>query len=162
MRLSATKALFERYDTIIVATVSAIYGLGNPRKYLNMVIHLDRGDPLNQRALLRRLSELQYKRNETELRRGTFRVRGDIVEVHPAESDQEGVRIEIFDDTVDSLSYFDPLTGDCLREVPRLTIYPKSHYVMPRDTILYATAVYRVMPWRMASMPAALMSCAVP
>ena len=138
MRLSATKALFERHDTIIVATVSAIYGLGNPRKYMNMVIHLDRGDQIDQRTLLRRLSELQYKRNDTELRRGNFRVRGDVIDVHPAESDSEAVRVELLDDEVEKLSYFDPLTGDVLRVVPRLTIYPKSHYVMPRETILYA------------------------
>lgn len=138
MRLSATKALFERKDTIIVATVSAIYGLGNPSKYLNMVIHLDRGDSLNQRVLLRRLTELQYKRNDVELHRATFRVRGDVIEVHPAESDHEAVRIELFDDTVESLMYFDPLTGDRLRTVSRLTIYPKSHYVMPRETIVHA------------------------
>lgn len=138
MRLSATKALFERRDAIIVATVSAIYGLGNPRKYLDMVIHLDRGDSLSQRNLLRRLIDLQYKRNEMELHRGSFRVRGDVIEVHPAESDHEAVRIETFDDVVERLIYFDPLSGDRLREVPRLTIYPKSHYVMPRATILDA------------------------
>ncbi len=143
MRLSATKALFERPDTIIVATVSSIYGLGNPRKYMNMVIHLDRGDRLDQRKLLHRLAELQYRRNDTELRRGTFRVHGDAVDVHPAESDREGVRIEFFDDEIESLSYFDPLTGDVLRKVPRLTIYPKSHYVMPRETILYAIGEIR-------------------
>ena len=138
MRLSATKALFERQDTIIVATVSSIYGLGNPRKYMNMVIHLDRGDHFDRRMLLRRLAELQYRRNDSELRRGTFRVHGDVVDIHPAESDREGVRVEFFDDEIEALRYFDPLTGDVLREVPRLTIYPKSHYVMPRETILYA------------------------
>ena len=138
MRLSATKALFERRDTIIVATVSAIYGLGNPRKYMKMLLHLDRGDKLGQRDVLRRLSDLQYRRNDVELQRGTFRVRGDIIDVHPAESDREAVRIELFDDEVENLSFFDPLTGDVLRKVPRLTIYPKSHYVMPRETILYA------------------------
>ena len=138
MRLSATKALFERPDTIIVATVSSIYGLGNPRKYMKMVIHLDRGDRLDQRELLRRLADLQYKRNDTELRRGTFRVHGDVVDVHPAESDREGVRVEFFDDEVEKISCFDPLTGDVLREVPRMTIYPKSHYVMPSETIRHA------------------------
>ena len=138
MRLSATKALFERKDTIIVATVSSIYGLGNPRKYMNMVIHLDRGDRLDRRKLLKRLADLQYRRNDVELRRGTFRAHGDVVDVHPAESDREGVRVEFFDDEVESLSYFDPLTGDVLRRVPRVTIYPKSHYVMPRETVLYA------------------------
>ena len=138
MRLSATKALFEHKDTIIVATVSSIYGLGNPRKYINMVIHLDRGDRLRQRELLRRLIDLQYKRNDLELRRGSFRVHGDVVDVHPAESDREAVRIEFFDDEIEALSYFDPLTGDISRKIPRVTIYPKSHYVMPRETILYA------------------------
>ncbi len=143
MRLSATKALFERPDTIIVATVSSIYGLGNPRKYMKMVIHLDRGDRLDQRKLLRRLADLQYRRNDTELRRGTFRVHGEVVDVHPAESDREGVRVEFFDDEIEALSYFDPLTGDVLREVPRLTIYPKSHYVMPRETVLSAIGEIR-------------------
>ena len=143
MRLSATKALFERPDVIIVATVSSIYGLGNPRKYMNMVIHLDRGDLLDQRQLLRRLADLQYKRNDAELRRGTFRVHGDVVDIHPAESDREAVRVEFFDDEIESLSYFDPLTGGVLRRVPRLTIYPKSHYVMPRETILYAIGQIR-------------------
>ncbi len=138
MRLSATKALFERRDSIIVGTVSAIYGLGNPRKYMRMVIHLDRGDKLDQRYLLRRLTELQYVRNDTELRRGTFRVRGDVIDVHPAESDKDAVRIELFDDIVERLSYFDPLTGSVQRTVPRLTIYPKSHYVMPKETVLHA------------------------
>ena len=138
MRLSATKALSERQDTIIVATVSAIYGLGNPQKYLNMVLHLDRGDQIDQRTLLRRLAELQYKRNDYELRRSTFRVRGDVIDVHPAESEMEAVRIELFDDEVERLSYFDSLTGDIQRVVPRVTVYPKSHYVMPRETILYA------------------------
>ncbi|MGU9977405.1 MAG: excinuclease ABC subunit UvrB [Candidatus Oxydemutatoraceae bacterium WSBS_2016_MAG_OTU14] len=138
MRLSATKALFERRDSIIVGTVSAIYGLGNPRKYMRMVIHLDRGDKLDQRYLLRRLTELQYVRNDTELRRGTFRVRGDVIDVHPAESDRDAVRIELFDDVVERLSYFDPLTGSVQRTVPRLTIYPKSHYVMPKETVLHA------------------------
>ena len=136
MRLSATKALFERSDTIIVATVSAIYGLGDPRKYLKMVLHLDRGDRLDQRDILRSLVELQYKRNDLELRRGTFRTHGDVIDVHPAESDREGIRIELFDDEIEKLSYFDPLTGESLRTVPRLTIYPKTHYVTPRQTIL--------------------------
>ena len=138
MRLSATKALFERNDTIIVGTVSAIYGLGDPRSYLNMVIHLDRGDITNQRTILRRLAELQYKRNDVELKRGTFRVRGEVIDVHPAESDREAIRVELFDDEIEQLSYFDPLTGEVLRRVPRLTIYPKSHYVTPREVILDA------------------------
>ncbi|MBC6413358.1 MAG: excinuclease ABC subunit UvrB [Chromatiales bacterium] len=138
MRLSATKALFERPDTIIVGTVSAIYGLGDPKKYLHMVIHLDRGDTTTQRKILKRLTELQYTRNDIELRRGCFRVRGDVIDVHPAESEREAVRIELFDDEIEQLSYFDPLTGEILGQVPRLTIYPKSHYVTPRQTILDA------------------------
>ena len=138
MRLSATKALFERNDTIIVGTVSAIYGLGDPRSYLNMVLHLDRGDATDQRTLLRRLAELQYKRNDVELKRGTFRVRGDVIDVHPAESEREAIRVELFDDEIEQLSYFDPLTGEVLRRVPRLTVYPKSHYVTPRGVILEA------------------------
>ena len=138
MRLSATKALFERPDTIIVATVSAIYGLGDPKAYLNMVMHLDRGDRIDQRKLLRRLAELQYSRNDFELRRGTFRVHGEIIDVHPAESEREGIRIELFDDEIENLSYFDPLTGEIIRRVPRLTIYPKTHYVTPREILLNA------------------------
>ena len=138
MRLSATKALFERNDTIIVGTVSAIYGLGDPRSYLNMVLHLDRGDIIDQRTLLRRLAELQYKRNDIELKRGTFRVRGEVIDVHPAESEREAVRIELFDEEIEQLSYFDPLNGEVLRKVPRLTVYPKSHYVTPRSVILEA------------------------
>ncbi len=138
MRLSATKALLEHQAVVIVATVSAIYGLGDPRKYMNMIIHLDRGDDMGQRRLLWRLAELQYQRNDVELTRGTFRVRGDVIDVHPAESDKEAVRIELFDDQVERLSYFDPLNGEIIRYVPRLTIYPKSHYVMPRETVLYA------------------------
>ena len=138
MRLSATKALFERPDTIIVATVSAIYGLGDPKAYLGMVMHLDRGDQVEQRKLLRRLAELQYSRNNLELRRGTFRVHGEVIDVHPAESEREAIRIELFDDEIESLSYFDPLTGELIRKVPRLTIYPKTHYVTPRETLLYA------------------------
>jgi len=138
MRLSATKALLERRDTITVATVSAIYGLGDPGAYLKMVLHLDRGDRIDQRKLLRRLAELQYTRNDTELQRGTYRVRGEIIDVYPAESDRDAVRIELFDDEIEQLSYFDPLTGEVLRKVPRLTIYPKTHYVTPRETILNA------------------------
>jgi len=138
MRLSATKALFERLDTIIVATVSAIYGLGDPKAYLNMVMHLDRGDRIDQRKLLRRLAELQYSRNDFELRRGTFRVHGDVIDVHPAESEREGIRIELFDDEIENLSNFDPLTGEVIRKVPRLTIYPKTHYVTPREVLLNA------------------------
>ncbi|TCK18118.1 excinuclease ABC subunit B [Thiogranum longum] len=136
MRLSATKALLERRDTVLVATVSAIYGLGDPRSYLSMVLHLDRGDRIDQRKLLRRLAELQYTRNDVELSRATYRVRGEVIDVHPAESDAEAVRIELFDDEIENLSCFDPLTGEVLRRVPRLTIYPKSHYVTPRQTLL--------------------------
>ncbi len=138
MRLSATKALLERRDAIIVATVSAIYGLGDPGAYLKMVMHLDRGDRMDQRRILRRLAELQYTRNDMELRRGCFRVRGEVIDVHPAESEREAVRIELFDDEIEALSYFDPLTGEVLRRVPRLTIYPKTHYVTPRETLLQA------------------------
>ncbi len=138
MRLSATKALLERRDAVIVASVSSIYGLGDPRAYLSMVIHLVRGDEIDQRTLLRRLAELQYKRNDVELHRGTYRVRGDVIDIFPAESEQEAVRVELFDDEVESLSWFDPLTGEVTRKVPRLTIYPKTHYVTPRETLLGA------------------------
>lgn len=138
MRLSATKAILERPDTIIVATVSAIYGLGDPKSYLQMVMHLDRGDKINQRDLLRRLAELQYTRNEVELQRANYRVRGDVIDVFPAESEREAIRIELFDDEIENLSYFDPLTGEVLRKVPRLTIHPKSHYVTGRQTLLDA------------------------
>ncbi|MDJ0863159.1 MAG: excinuclease ABC subunit UvrB [Gammaproteobacteria bacterium] len=136
MRLSATKALMERRDVLIVATVSSIYGLGDPDAYLSMVLHLARGHTLEQRALLRRLAELQYTRNETELHRGTFRARGDVIDIFPAESEREAVRVELFDDEIESVAYFDPLTGEVLRRVPRLTIYPKSHYVTPRQRVL--------------------------
>ncbi len=138
MRLSATKALLERPDAIIVATVSAIYGLGDPDSYHKMVMHLVRGEQANQRDLIRRLAELQYNRNEIELHRASYRVRGDVIDVFPAESDREAVRIEIFDDEIESLSYFDPLTGEVIRRVPRLTIYPKTHYVTARETMLGA------------------------
>ncbi len=143
MRLSATKALLERPDSIIVATVSAIYGLGDPRMYLSMVMHLDRGDKVDQRFILRRLAELQYTRNDIDLHRATYRVRGDVIDVYPAESDSEAVRIELFGDEIENLSYFDPLTGEILRRVPRLTIYPKSHYVTQRDTIVKAIDVIK-------------------
>ncbi len=138
MRLSATKALLERRDTVIVATVSAIYGLGDPESYLSMMLHVVRGDQIDQRRILRRLAELQYQRNEVELQRGSFRVRGDVIDVFPAESDREAIRIELFDDEVESLAYFDPLTGEIIRRVPRITIYPSTHYVTPRQTILDA------------------------
>ena len=135
MRLSATKALLERSDAIVVASVSSIYGLGDPGAYLKMVMHLDRGDKVDQRWMLRRLAELQYTRNETELRRATYRVRGDVIDIFPAESDREAIRVELFDDEIESLSFFDPLTGEVRRKVPRVTIFPKSHYVTPRETI---------------------------
>ncbi len=138
MRLSATKALMERKDAIIVATVSAIYGLGDPESYLKMVLHLSRGDIIDQRDLLRRLAELQYKRNDVELHRATYRVRGDVIDIYPADSDREAVRVELFGDEIDNLSHFDPLTGEVLECLPRITIYPKSHYVTPRHTILEA------------------------
>ena len=135
MRLSATKALLERPDSIIVATVSAIYGLGDPQAYLSMVLHLSRGDRVDQRKLLRRLADMQYTRNELDLRQGTYRVRGDVIDVFPAESEREAVRIELFDDEVESLSSFDPLTGEMLRRIPRYTIYPSTHYVTPKERI---------------------------
>lgn len=138
MRLSATKALLEREDAIIVATVSCIYGLGDPQSYLKMMLHLDRGDPIDQRSVLRRLAELQYTRNDVEFHRANYRVRGDVIDVFPAESEKEAIRIELFDDEVENLSYFDPLTGEVLRRVPRVTIYPKTHYVTPRETVLAA------------------------
>ena len=138
MRLSATKALIERPDAIIVATVSAIYGLGDPEAYFSMVLHLVRGDRIDQRTILRRLAELQYTRNELDLSQGTYRVRGDVIDIFPAESDRDAVRVELFDDEVESLSYFDPLTGEVSRKVPRLTIFPKTHYVTPRERLLEA------------------------
>lgn len=144
MRLSATKALLERPDAIIVATVSAIYGLGDPKSYLKMMLHLDRGDKIDQRDILRRLAELQYTRNDIEFHRANYRVRGDVIDVFPAESEKEAVRIELFDDEVENLSYFDPLTGEVFRRVPRVTIYPKSHYVTPRQKVLDAVEHIKV------------------
>jgi len=138
MRLSATKALLERPDVIIVATVSSIYGLGDPRQYLSMVLHLSRGDMLDQRKLLRRLADLQYTRNDLELQRGTYRVRGEVIDIYPAESDDEAVRLELFDDEIESISLFDPLTGEVMQKVPRYTVFPKTHYVTPREVILNA------------------------
>ncbi|HIJ23188.1 MAG: excinuclease ABC subunit UvrB [Gammaproteobacteria bacterium] len=138
MRLSATKALLEREDSIIVATVSAIYGLGDPESYLSMVLHLSRGEIINRKAVLRRLAELQYTRNDTELRRGTFRVRGEIIDIFPADSEREAIRVELFDEEIEGISRFDPLTGEVLHKLPRVTIYPKSHYVTPRQKILDA------------------------
>ncbi|BDR17645.1 MULTISPECIES: excinuclease ABC subunit UvrB [Vibrio] len=139
MRLSATKALLERKDAIIVASVSAIYGLGDPESYLQMMLHLRRGDVIDQRDMLRRLAELQYSRNDVAFERGQFRVRGEVIDIFPAESDQDAVRVEMFDDEIDCISVFDPLTGVVKqRDLPRYTIYPKTHYVTPRDRILEA------------------------
>lgn len=138
MRLSATKALMERRDVVIVATVSAIYGLGDPESYLKMMLHISRGDKIDQRGMLRRLAELQYERNDIDFFRGNFRVRGDIIDIFPAESEEQAVRIELFDDEVDEIYLFDPLTGAVIQRVPRFTIYPKTHYVTPRETILGA------------------------
>jgi len=138
MRLSATKALLSRPDSIIVATVSAIYGLGDPAAYLRMVLHLDRGDRIGQRTILRRLADMQYSRNEMDLRQGTYRVRGEVIDIFPAESEREALRVELFDEEIETLSWFDPLTGESLRKVPRATIFPKTHYVTPRERLLAA------------------------
>ncbi|NVO99386.1 DEAD/DEAH box helicase family protein, partial [Photobacterium damselae subsp. damselae] len=139
MRLSATKALMERRDVIIIASVSAIYGLGDPDSYLKMMLHVRRGDMLDQRDILRRLAELQYTRNDMAFERGTFRVRGEVIDIFPAESEKEAVRIELFDDEVDRISLFDPLTGSVIQQdLPRYTVYPKTHYVTPREKILEA------------------------
>ncbi|EJN6826908.1 excinuclease ABC subunit UvrB [Vibrio cidicii] len=139
MRLSATKALLERKDAIIVASVSAIYGLGDPEAYLQMMLHIRRGDVMDQRDILRRLAELQYSRNDIAFERGQFRVRGELIDIFPAESDQDAVRVEMFDDEIDCISIFDPLTGVIKqRDIPRFTVYPKTHYVTPRDRILEA------------------------
>lgn len=138
MRLSATKSLMERQDVIVVATVSSIYGLGDPSSYLKMVLHISRGEQIDQRDILRRLAELQYKRNDIDFDRSSYRVRGDVIDVYPADSDYEALRIELFDEEIENLTLFDPLTGEVLRKVPRFTIYPKSHYVTPRDKVLEA------------------------
>src|SRR3977135_2295830 len=138
LRLSATKALLERPDSIIVATVSAIYGLGDPQAYLSMVLHMSRGDRLEQRKLLRRLADMQYTRNEIDLQQGTYRVRGDVIDIFPAESEREAVRVELFDDQVNAISVFDPLTGAVSRKVPRFTVYPGTHYVTPRERLIGA------------------------
>jgi len=144
MRLSATKALLERKDTIVVATVSAIYGLGEPESYFKMVLHLVRGDIIKQRDLLRRLASMQYTRNDIELRRATYRVRGDVIDVFPAESEEAALRIELFDDEIERLSLFDPLTGEILHRVARYTVYPKSHYVAPREKLLEAVEKIKI------------------
>jgi excinuclease ABC subunit B len=138
MRLSATKALLERRDALIVVSVSAIYGLGDPEQYLKMRLHFNRGEEIDQRAFLRRLAELQYTRNDTDFRRGNYRVRGDVIDIFPADSEEEAVRVELFDDEIDTIRLFDPLTGAVRGHVPRMTIYPKSHYVTPRETIVKA------------------------
>ncbi|MCC5793728.1 MAG: excinuclease ABC subunit UvrB [Chromatiales bacterium] len=144
MRLSATKALLERSDAIIVATVSSIYGLGDPEAYFSMVLHLSRGDRIEQRSMLRRLAELQYTRNELDLANGTYRVRGEVIDIFPAEADGEAIRIELFDDEIERLSWFDPLTGETRREVPRVTIFPKTHYATPREVMLKAVEGIKV------------------
>ena len=144
MRLSATKAILERRDTIIVASVSAIYGLGDPSSYLKMVLHLDKGDIVDQRTLLRRLTELQYKRNEIELHRGTFRIRGDVIDIFPAESEREAIRVELFDDEIETISQFDPLTGAVNRKLSRVTIHPKTHYVTQRQVLLDAVESIKI------------------
>jgi excinuclease ABC subunit B len=138
MRLSATKALLERPDTIIVATVSAIYGLGDPASYLEMVLHLSRGERIDQRKILRRLADMQYKRNDLELTQGTYRVRGDVIDIFPAESEREALRVELFDDEIDSLMMFDPLTGEVLRKIQRYTVFPGTHYVTPKERLIHA------------------------
>jgi excinuclease ABC subunit B len=138
MRLSATRALLERRDCVIVATVSAIYGLGDPEAYLSMVLHIKKGDRIDQRKLLHRLTDMQYTRNEMDLSQGTYRVRGDVIDIFPAESEREAVRLQMFDDEIETLTYFDPLTGETLRSVPRLTIFPSSHYVTPKERVVKA------------------------
>ena len=138
MRLAATKALLSRPDALIVATVSAIYGLGDPDDYLKLRLILSVGEHIDQRGLIRHLTQLQYTRNDTELRRGTYRVRGEVIDVHPAESDAEALRIELFDGEIEQLSLFDPLTGAVLRKVPRYTVYPKTHYASTRESVLHA------------------------
>ncbi len=138
MRLSATKALLERNDTIIVATVSSIYGLGDPKAYLSMVLHLTRGDRIEQRALLRRLAEMQYTRNDMDLTQGCYRVRGDVIDIFPAESERDAIRVELFDDVIDSLARFDPLTGEIRARIPRFTVYPGTHFVTPRNRLMGA------------------------
>jgi len=144
MRLSATKALLERKDALIVCTVSAIYGLGDPNEYFRMVLHMVRGERIDQRELIRRLTEMQYTRNEFDLVRGAYRVRGETIDVHPAESDSEALRIELFDGEIENLTLFDPLTGETLSKVPRYTIYPKSHYVTTRRTVLDAIEAIKI------------------
>jgi excinuclease ABC subunit B len=144
MRLSATKALMERQDVVVVATVSAIYGLGDPESYLKMVLHVVRGDRIDQRAILRRLAELQYTRNDIAFERANYRVRGDVIDIFPADAERDAIRIELFDEEVENISVFDPLTGEVLSRLPRITIYPKSHYVTPREKIIEAIDFIKV------------------
>jgi excinuclease ABC subunit B len=144
MRLSATKALLERRDVIIVASVSAIYGLGDPDSYLKMMLHLRQGDIINQRDILRRLAELQYTRNDVAFQRATYRVRGDVIDIFPAESDRTALRVELFDEEIERISLFDPLTGQVERTLARVTVYPKTHYATPRDKILAAVEQIKV------------------
>ncbi|WP_299798813.1 excinuclease ABC subunit UvrB [uncultured Shewanella sp.] len=139
MRLSATKALLERKDVVLIASVSAIYGLGDPDSYMKMLLHLRQGDIMDQRDILKRLSEMQYTRNDLEFQRGTYRVRGEVIDIFPADSDKEAIRVELFDVEIERLSLFDPLTGNILKRIARTTVYPKSHYVTPREKILAAT-----------------------
>ena len=138
MRLSATKSLLERRDVIIVASVSAIYGLGDPDSYLKMMLHISVGDIINQRDILRRLAELQYSRNDVAFQRATYRVRGDVIDIFPAESDRMALRVELFDEEIERISVFDPLTGEVERTLARVTVYPKTHYATPREKILAA------------------------
>jgi excinuclease ABC subunit B len=144
MRLSATRSLLERRDAIIVASVSAIYGLGDPEAYLKMLLHIVRGDRVDRAAIIRRLVDMQYSRNEIDFERGTYRVRGEILDIYPAESDQFAVRVELFDDEVEKITWFDPLTGKATKKVDRITIYPKSHYVTPREKLEAARETIRV------------------
>ena len=144
MRLSATKAMLERKDVLVVATVSSIYGLGAPESYLAMVLHLSRGDIINQRDILRRLAEMQYKRNDAALQRGTYRVRGEVIDIFPADAEDAAIRVELFDDEIEDIRLFDPLTGELHRRLPRITIFPKSHYVTPRATVLEAVDTIKI------------------
>ena len=138
MRLSATKALLERQDCLVVSTVSSIYGLGDPESYFKMVMHLSRGEIIDQRGILRQLAELQYTRNDIDFKRGTYRVRGDVIDIFPAESDELAIRVELFDEEIENICTFDPLTGAIEERLPRVTIFPKTHYVASRDTMLGA------------------------
>ncbi|MBT8071438.1 MAG: excinuclease ABC subunit UvrB, partial [Gammaproteobacteria bacterium] len=140
MRLSATKALLQRRDTIIVSTVSAIYGLGDPSQYLSMVLHMSVGEIIDQRNILRRLAEMQYSRNDMELRRGTYRVRGEVIDIFPGDEEMRAIRIELFDEEIENISQFDPLTGEVVNKMQRVTVFPKSHYVTPRQTVIDAVA----------------------